>query len=239
MSMKLLLFRAFDRTIGQILRASEASLKNPRPNLIDLVYEDSMKTSLDYVKEYLSGVFICSSRESLWDYCCEYLSKSPSKLVVMEFGVHSGESINYIAKKLPNAEVFGFDSFLGLQENWFISSAKAGALNLDGTAPKVQKNVRLFTGWFDETLPKFISNYPDLKINFLHIDSDTYLPAKLILSSLESNIIKGTIIVFDEFFGYPNWQWHEFKAFEEFTKKHNLKYQAICYSSNQVAFEIK
>ena len=124
MALKLILFRAFNRTIGQILRASQSSLRNPRSNLIDLVYEDSMKSSLNYVKEKLSGVLICSSRESIWDYCCDYVSESPNKLVVMEFGVHSGYSINYIAKKLPNAEVFGFDSFLGLQENWFEYRAK-------------------------------------------------------------------------------------------------------------------
>jgi len=196
-----------------------------------------MKSSLNYVKEKLSGVLICSSRESIWDYCCEYLSDSPNKLVVMEFGVNSGYSINYIAKKLPNAEVFGFDSFLGLQENWFEYRAKK-ALNLNGNKPKVQKNVRLFPGWFEATLPKFNLLFPNQKIDIIHIDSDTYLPAKFILTSLESKIVKGTIIIFDEFFGYPNWHLHEFKAFEEFTKKNNLKYQAICYSANQVAFEI-
>jgi hypothetical protein len=37
--------------------------------------------------------------------------------VIAEFGVLKGKSINFLATKCPNAQVFGFDSFLGIEED--------------------------------------------------------------------------------------------------------------------------
>ena len=36
-------------------------------------------------------------------------------------------------------------------------------------------------------------------------------------------------IVFDEYFNYPNWQKHEFKAFQEFVAANGIKYEYIGY----------
>jgi hypothetical protein len=33
---------------------------------------------------------------------------------------------------------------------------------------------------------------------------------------LADNIVSGTVIVFDEFYNYPGFEEHEFKAFQEF-----------------------
>ena len=37
---------------------------------------------------------------------------------ILEFGVFSGGTINYLAKKMPTKIIYGFDSFQGLPENW-------------------------------------------------------------------------------------------------------------------------
>ena len=34
----------------------------------------------------------------------------------------------------------------------------------------------------------------------------------------------GTVILFDEYFNFPNWERHEFKAFQEFVEKYGIKY---------------
>ena len=47
---------------------------------------------------------------------------------------------------------------------------------------------------------------------------------------------KGSIILFDEFYGYPNWQLYEYKAFTEEFNPNEYKYIAFC--TRQVAIEI-
>ena len=77
----------------------------------------------------------------------------------LEFGVASGKTINYISK-FTNDTVYGFDSFEGLPEKWRNGFDK-GCFNRNGNLPKVNKNVTLIKGWFDETLPNFIENKVD------------------------------------------------------------------------------
>jgi hypothetical protein len=39
--------------------------------------------------------------------------------------------------------------------------------------------------------------------------------------------VAGTIVVFDEYFGYHGWQRHEDKAFQEFLSRTGLSFEAI------------
>lgn len=72
------------------------------------------------------------------------------------------------------------------------------------------------------------------------MDCDIYSSTKTIFEFCDDRIKKGTIIVFDEYFNYPNWQEHEFKAFQEFTKSNNIRYEYIGYVKEfeQVAVKI-
>lgn len=79
----------------------------------------------------------------------------------------------------------------------------------------------------------------NLQIDILHLDSDTFTPTNLILTKLKRNIRKETILIFDEFFGYPGWEHHEFKAWNSFVKSYRVKYEVIGFTNNQVAFKIK
>jgi len=67
------------------------------------------------------------------------------------------------------------------------------------------------------------------KAAFLHIDSDLYSSAKTILHWLDERIVENTVILFDEYFNFPFWQHHEFKAFQEFVQKNNVRYEYLCY----------
>ena len=72
----------------------------------------------------------------------------------LEFGVASGNTINYISQ-FTDDKVYGFDSFEGLPEKWRDGFDK-GAFSQNGTLPKVNQNVELIKGWFNETLLPFI-----------------------------------------------------------------------------------
>ena len=106
-----------------------------------------------------------------------------------------------------------------------------------GKLPKVKNNVQLIKGYFDKTLNDFIKN-EDAPIAFLHIDSDLYSSCKEIFKQLENNIKINTIIVFDEYFNYPGWKNHEFKAFQNFVKSKNVEYKYLSYAGQQVTVKI-
>ena len=57
---------------------------------------------------------------------------------ILEIGVYKGGTINYIARKIANFIIYGFDSFQGLPEYWRKGSKK-GKFNCFKKVPKVKK----------------------------------------------------------------------------------------------------
>jgi hypothetical protein len=164
------------------------------------------------------------------------LGKAQIEGCYLEFGVFAGKSINVIAAQKTDQTIYGFDSFEGLPEDWQFQ-VKAGHFAVDAL-PQVEPNVKLIKGWFNETLPGFVANLKE-DVAFLHIDCDLYSSTKTIFECLGGKIKPGTIIVFDEYFNYPGWQQGEFKAFQEFVRERNLKYEYIGYTiSMQVMVKI-
>lgn len=51
-------------------------------------------------------------------------------------------------------------------------------------------------------------------------------------------LVKGSIVVFDEYYGYPNWRFGEFRAWQEVCADKGLRYRYIAFSDMQVAVEI-
>jgi len=158
----------------------------------------------------------------------------------LEFGVFEGSSINHIASKHPDHTIVGFDSFEGLPQDWFAGFKKGTFALGDSPLPRVPKNVTLIKGWYNETLPSFARTHAE-PVAFLHIDCDLYSSTKDIFDNLSSAICPGTVIVFDEYFNYPGWRNHEFKAFAEFISSSGLQYeyQAYCYRGEQVTIVIR
>lgn len=66
------------------------------------------------------------------------------------------------------------------------------------------------------------------------MDADTYKPTAYVLNSLAKNLGEGTIVIFDEYFGYPSFRLHEFKAWQEFVNSEGLKYEYIGYTEMQL-----
>lgn len=155
----------------------------------------------------------------------------------LEFGVYKAGSINFIASKITSKTIWGFDSFQGLPKSWFGTTYKAGDFSLNGSLPKVRNNVVLIKGLFSETLDKWLSNNHG-KISFLHVDCDIYESTVDIFDRLNCRLERGAIILFDEYFGYPFWENHEFKAWKESCEKHHFRYEYLGYSYQQVSLRI-
>jgi predicted O-methyltransferase YrrM len=194
------------------------------------------------IESWKSAV-IFQKRQDLWEHLIvnflKNINEGKTGGIFLEFGVYQGASLNYIAKRLHNFKSYGFDSFFGLEEDWIGFNLKKGHFSTNGTLPKIEHNVTLIQGWFQETLPTFIDEINNKHINLLHMDADTYTPTKYVLTKLNKNIQRGTIIIFDEYFGYsPKWQMHEYKAFQEFCNEFNFHYKVIAYTNIQIALLI-
>lgn len=156
-----------------------------------------------------------------------------------EFGVHTGGSIRHIAGCLPGT-VHGFDSFEGLPEDWHLSFGR-GRFGLGGRPPELGlENVRLWKGWFADTLPRFAQETPG-PAAFLHIDCDLYSSTRTVLDVLGDRIVAGTVIVFDEYLNYPGWEQHEAKAWREFCQDRGVVYRYLAFApaGNSVAVAVE
>jgi len=144
----------------------------------------------------------------------------------LEFGVYSGNTINYISK-FTNEKVYGFDSFEGLPETWRDGFDK-GFFSTNGILPMVNNNVELIKGWFNETLLGFIQAQ-NKKVSFIHMDADLYSSTKYIFDVLKDYIDDDCIIVFDELVNYPGFDGDtgELKAFYEFITENKVDYEWI------------
>lgn len=153
-----------------------------------------------------------TNSKDLLEYC---LLKKISTGINLEFGVYSGNSINHAANFLKNEIFYGFDSFEGLPEDWRKGFEK-GTFNLNGNLPAVRSNVTLVKGLFQDTLTNFYLKM-NQKISFIHIDCDLYSATKFVLNESKTLLQQGTVILFDEFYGYSAWESSgEFLAWNEF-----------------------
>ena len=130
--------------------------------------------------------------------------------LILEFGVATGRSIRHWASLFPDHDIWGFDGFEGIYQEW--NGLPAG--HFAQQPPRVPSNVRLVVGRFDQTLPTWLVQHPG-QISLLHIDCDLYQATRDVFDNLADRIHSGTIIVFDEYWNYPGWQQHEFRAWQE------------------------
>ena len=75
-------------------------------------------------------------------------------------------------------------------------------------------NFELVKGDVKKTIPNFIKQHPGLKISLLHLDMDIYEPTKFTLKKLFPYVVKGGIILLDDYSGV----FGATKATDEFLK---------------------
>lgn len=150
------------------------------------------------------------------------VEQSPSSGLALEFGVASGRTLAVIASARGQRKVFGFDSFDGLPEDWRWGFDKGA---FAGKPPKVT-GAKVIEGLFQDVLPAFLDKHPG-QVAFAHIDSDVYSSAIYVLQQLRPRMVEGTVLVFDEFYNYPGWQQHEYRAWTEFVADTGLEFSYL------------
>ncbi len=165
---------------------------------------------------------------------------------IVELGVYRGPSFFTWAKLLEifcpgdrKRLVYGFDNFAGFQgfapEDGKTDPAFGkvmGGYSPGSVRPEIEELVavntmdnmipdiaraKLVVGNIDETLPRFCEENPGLRISLLHFDIDLYEPTKLGLELLYPLVVKGGVVIFDEY-GMVPWA-GETNAVDEYFDK--------------------
>lgn len=216
------------------------------------------KTSAMNIEEFRNvlliddGFYPRDVKEKEFDYCIPMCNPDG---YFIEFGVWFGRSINYIAKNFPEYHYYGFDTFEGVDEIWETGGKTVDMSrfnvsdpnNIDDKTglPKVEKNVSLVKGLFQDTLEGWLADHKDT-VSFINMDPDLYSAAIYVLETLNERIIPGTIIRFDEicdwrtvnFPGfnrnnhhtisqYTTWEEGEWKALNEWMEKYDREVEPL------------
>ncbi len=139
---------------------------------------------------------------------------------VAEFGVYKGNSLLQMATfrhmlELPEArKIYTFDAFgtfptediQNPDDQDFI--ARFSSDGGDGSSlEEIQsildfkgfKNIHLIKGDVRKTFPNFLKENPHTRFNLIHLDMDVYEPTKVVLSAIYDKLVKGGIIMIDDY----------------------------------------
>ncbi len=189
------------------------------------------EAAVRFVDKYLSQAKVVHSDAEAIRFASDQVTL---KGTYIELGVCSGRTINFIAALNPDKKIYGFDSFEGFPEEWVRSDFKfpKGTFSFKNpeVLPPLIHNIVIFRGWFSQTLPEFNGSHKKEPIAFLHVDCCLYSSTALAFEALGDRIHPGTIILFDEFYNYPNSEENESRAFFEFLERKNLKAEYLAFN---------
>lgn len=217
--------REVDRAIGAMRAAVHEAEIRSRRDLLVAADREASATSARFAAEMMPAVPTFPYPQATLEHA---LALAPADGMALEFGVFSGQTLKIIREARDGCEVYGFDSFQGLPEDWR-SGFPAGTFRVDGL-PEVP-GAELVVGWFDDTLPGFLAEHPG-PVAFLHIDGDLYSSARTVLDHVGSRLRPGSVVIFDEYFNYPGWQQHEYRAWQEFVVKSGIRFEYEAYTSD-------
>lgn len=144
--------------------------------------------------------------------------------VIIECGVFKGASFTRLAmfrdlfESSGTRKIIGFDTFTVFPESTYIEDkGKLASFIGEAGNKSISKEqleqvldnkqcgnmVELIEGDILETVPDYIDKHPELKVALLHLDVDIYEPSKCSLEYLWGRLVKGGILVLDDYGIFP------------------------------------
>ena len=195
---------------------------------------EEKNNSFETFKKFFSNSIMFDAEADIQKFAIEESIKNDkdNDMFYLEFGVFKGKSINFFSRYVK--KIYGFDSFEGLKEHWVGAlNAPKGTFNLEKKIPVLNDNVVAVQGWIQDTLKKFLSEKKP-KINFVHIDVDTYETTLFLLKELKPFLYKNSIILFDEIHNVPGWEFGEYKALKEIFSNNEYDFIAFDFEKRAV-----
>lgn len=173
---------------------------------------------------------------------------------IVECGVFKGASLlrlahfrecleNPVARKIVGFDAFGeFPRNTVKEDNDFAQQHDQGTglgIGRDDLARvfefKGLKNIELVAGDLLQTLPQYVQKHTEMRIALLHIDVDVYVPTKMALEVLFDRVMRGGVIVFDDYSHIAG----ETRAVDEFlaNKKLSIKKFPFAHSPSYIVKE--
>ncbi len=202
----------------------------------------------DHQWDYENGFYLTSHITRLAKMLAHYeLYKSIIHLPghIVECGVYKGASLIRFAtfrEVLENPfsrKIIGFDAFgkfpdqdCVIDQKFVDKFEEAGGhgISMDELkkvfAYKSFKNYEFIQGNILDTVPQYTSEHPELKIALLHIDVDVYEPSATILNHLLDKVVKGGLVVFDDYGAVAG----ETRAIDEYFSGRNMLIEKLSIS---------
>ena len=229
----------FFRKNRNSIQKTNTNYTNKEKIAFDLFREDEIKSSYEHFKKHFPNIVFLDKKKIREFSICKAIENHQDNYNYLEFGVYKGDSINTFAKHLSkvNGKIYGFDSFEGLNEDWLGTRMTKNFFDAGGQIPEVEKNCILIKGKIQNTLEEFLLKNQNLKINFLHMDLDTYPSTKYALSKLKNYLVNNAIILFDELYNMEGWKSGEYKALTEVFREEEYTFLSFSSDREQVVIQ--
>jgi hypothetical protein len=166
---------------------------------------------------------------------------------VVECGVFKGSSLSRFAMfrslfgNVYSRKIIAFDIFDKFPEakfqedirarEKFVQEAGEQSISVEQMREVLDRrgigqNVELVPGDITLTVPDYIKNKPELKISLLNLDTDIREPAVTILEYLFPRIVRGGILILDDYGTWPG----ETNAVDEYFKDMHVRFQKFSFA---------
>ncbi len=155
---------------------------------------------------------------------------------IVECGVFKGASLLRFAMmrelflNAPAKRIVGFDAFGAFPETnefegdklyreQFIEDSGESGISVEQLREVLEHkgvgaNVDLVRGDVCQTVPQYIAQHPEIRVSLLNLDTDVYEPAVTVFEHFWPRIVKGGILILDDYNVFPG----ETQAAEDFFK---------------------
>jgi len=165
---------------------------------------------------------------------------------IVECGVFKGASLVRFAvfrELLQNPfskKIIAFDTFSKFPESNFANDKRLRQRFVDEAGDEsiskeqlwkvlnnkgINKSIELIEGNIIDTVPSYLEEHPELRISLLNLDTDIYEPAVTILEELYPRIVRGGVLLLDDYGTFPG----ETKAVDEYFKNMDVKIRKFLF----------
>ena len=166
---------------------------------------------------------------------------------IVECGVFKGISLIRFAtfRQLLGTSfsksIIGFDTFGQFPETEFGPDKEMRQYHLDTAGGEsisrqqlgdvlkhkgIDCGVELIEGDITKTVPDYLKSHPELRISLLNLDVDIYEPSVTVLEELYPRLVKGGVILLDDYGFFPG----ETRAVEDYFKNKNVSIRKLPFA---------
>ena len=167
---------------------------------------------------------------------------------IIECGVFKGASLSRFSmlrelfSSSSSKKIIGFDAFGKFPKTKFQNDQKHRKKFIDVSGEegiskiqlmqvlknkKTNRNVELIKGDITKTVPKYLKTHPELKISLLNLDTDIYEPSVTILENLYPRLVKGGVLILDDYGTFPG----ETKAIDDYFEEKKVEIKKFPFSN--------